>query len=1036
MIRKPGPIYGSRPTACRDDSISVNFMFQLITGSYRALEASLLDEIATAKKADPLAPLLVLSPSARLLDRLQRQLAERAAYFNIHCLTFYALAERLLEDRAPTDDRVIGEPALYTEIIRDLLEGRGPTEFINRSFLHSPGKPLARGVPGALAETLRDLRDSGTRVVDALKAALEGQLGDSAPEAAPTLELYARVYEVLQKHGLRTPSDQLRRAADIAPKHAFIARQKVIYLYGFYDLTGVQLDLVLSLASHPDARIYFPYEAGAPAYAFAEKLLNDSALVQKIGKRKVLTETLKRHIKPPLPYGERSRPTEGKAEGEGIDPLTLTPTLSPKGRGSSAELWNCSGVQDEVWLAAKRIRFWAETKGIPFSEIALTARSLTPYLAAVREIFGANQIPYNLGANEPAGAWPLIKKAREILRNPSLPPLRGKVRMGGGPPTSILPLEGGGEPLLSWSVHARWAEELLCVPGTQLKNNAPCVPGTQDVLDAVRSLASLDVLGRPVSRGHFLEILEEKLDRLALPLSPSENSGVQVLDVMAARGMRFRAVCLLGLNEKSFPRLIREDPFLSDAARSALSGVLGCRLGRKMDGYQEERLLFHLGTALADDFLLLSTQRSDEEGKALVPSLYLQEWQSANSLKENHLPRTFLEKWLTVPVEFWTPKEVSLALNRERRDPVDLYKALGWEWKIYQTLKKAQLETENFRGGLGERDGNIGNNPVSDRLIEEGFSPHSLEELVECPFRYFARKVLDVAPLEEDVREGELGSDALGKLIHAILEEFYGRLSQSPSPLEGEGRDGGDKRRVHPPPVSSPSRGEESNWEKILDHSCVTCFKTFENDNSGVYPVIWFATQNAIRARLRAFLERDLAELKQSGYWPKETEMECSGKIPQLGDILFQGRIDRLDEKKEAGETVRRVVDYKTGRDKPGKTETLIMKGSFLQLPVYLGLAKAQEVAIYNLQELEKGGEPRSISADFWEEYGKKLAEGIKGLVSVVREGRFYIRPGDDFGQIYCDWCDYKTICRKNHQPTRFRSLHDPVRKKNEERLS
>src|SRR5207302_3981195 len=99
-------------------------MFHLQTGSYRALEQAFLDALLAQKQGDPLAGILVISPSGHLLDHLQRRLTDGAteqgsmggdfsnysgpssglpqppsprapSFLNIHCLTFYALAERL-----------------------------------------------------------------------------------------------------------------------------------------------------------------------------------------------------------------------------------------------------------------------------------------------------------------------------------------------------------------------------------------------------------------------------------------------------------------------------------------------------------------------------------------------------------------------------------------------------------------------------------------------------------------------------------------------------------------------------------------------------------------------------------------------------------------------------------------------------------------------------------------------------------------------------------------------------------------------------
>ena len=280
-------------------------VFRLYTGPFRALEDAFTSDLLAARKNDPLASLLLLSPSGRLLTHLQQQLssysffrtgrkkqpirsfgqAERSnitGFLNVHFLTFYALAERLLSDTDYTEP-VITEPAVYHEMIRTILTGTAPepVDLVIRKAFQTEGKPIPRGLDGALAATMKDMRDAGMRADYALKAARDGFLGAEAPEAASTLALYGRLIGLFEKHRLRSSADLLRRAAGEAPKNSWLRRQKTIFLYGVYDLTGVQLDLALSLADHPDARIYFPHEPGNPAYAYAEKLLKDPAFVSK-----------------------------------------------------------------------------------------------------------------------------------------------------------------------------------------------------------------------------------------------------------------------------------------------------------------------------------------------------------------------------------------------------------------------------------------------------------------------------------------------------------------------------------------------------------------------------------------------------------------------------------------------------------------------------------------------------------------------------------------------------------------------------------
>ena len=368
-------------------------MFQVFPGSFYELEEAFVADLLSARKSDPLSSLLVLSPSGRLLTHLQTRLArERSGFLNIQFLTFYALAERLLSNSAYTEI-VVTEPAVYQEMIREVLTGKNPEpiDLLIRKALQTDGKPIPRGLAGALAATMKDLRDAGMRADLALKAAQDGFLGKEAPEAASTLALSTVDWSDSLRSitALRSSADLLRRAAGEAPKNAWLRGQKSIFLYGFYDLTGVQLDLVLSLADHPNARVYFPHEEGNPAYAYGEKLLKDSSFVSK--------------CKPITSY-----------------PAPSDETITP-------EIFSCSGAKDEVWLTAKEILRRMD-EGIAFDEIAVISRNLSPYLPALRDVFGAHEIPYTASRKEPAGAHPLVKTIQALLtfdeKNPNANTLR------------------------------------------------------------------------------------------------------------------------------------------------------------------------------------------------------------------------------------------------------------------------------------------------------------------------------------------------------------------------------------------------------------------------------------------------------------------------------------------------------------------------------------------------------------------------------------------------------------------------------------
>jgi len=277
--------------------------------------------------------------------------------------------------------------------------------------------------------------------------------------------------------------------------------------------------------------------------------------------------------------------------------------------------------------------------------------------------------------------------------------------------------------------------------------------------------------------------------------------------------------------------------------------------------------------------------------------------------------------------------------------------------------------------------------------LGKGLSPNTLKDLAECPFKIFSRKILALDPEEHEVEDGEITRSTHGKLIHEILEAFY---------------------RV---------KADLSDIDKISQK----VFRTFEKDHKDLYPLAWQAAQNKILALLKHFIPLDLAEMKDSGYAPKEFETSLQAEVGKP-PVLVQGRIDRLDSRERGSKGARerdyRVVDYKTGSGgigKKEKLETAILKGKNFQLPVYLALAKASSAVFYRLEE----GDTLEIDESFWEEYGDHFYKNLNFLVKDIESGTFYIRPSDSHG--YCSWCHFASICRKTHKPTQIRSAQSTL---------
>ncbi len=166
--------------------------------------------------------------------------------------------------------------------------------------------------------------------------------------------------------------------------------------------------------------------------------------------------------------------------------------------------------------------------------------------------------------------------------------------------------------------------------------------------------------------------------------------GVMVLGATAARGLTFRALFVLGMNEGVFPRTIREDAFLRDRDREVLETDLGYKVNQKLTGYDEEKLLFTLLVGAARERLYCSFQRADDNGRALAPSWYVEELKQAlagQGCETVTIPRSMIEKSTVAPFDrqdLLLPDELAIRLTLANQDPTSLIEATGNLPALYQ----------------------------------------------------------------------------------------------------------------------------------------------------------------------------------------------------------------------------------------------------------------------------------------------------------------------------------------------------------------
>ena len=112
------------------------------------------------------------------------------------------------------------------------------------------------------------------------------------------------------------------------------------------------------------------------------------------------------------------------------------------------------------------------------------------------------------------------------------------------------------------------------------------------------------------------------------------------------------------------------------------------------------------------------------------------------------------------------------------------------------------------------------------------------------------------------------------------------------------------------------------------------------------------------------------------------------------------------------------------------------MKAS--QPSLYLALVKNQwgkertpeGIVYYMLEEgpeISGGKRVQEFKGQDWERLRPALFKNMNFFVDSIEQGEFMIHPDEKRGGS-CTFCDYSSVCRKYHQPTRVRSLYSKFR--------
>ncbi len=978
------------------------------SGDFRRLEEAATGEIRALKENDPAAEAIVIAGSNLLCSYFKRRLSVLLdGIFNVHFLTFPDLLS-FVEQRTEAASRDPLSPLASMVLLEELAGGVVPECFSEVA--------KTDGFVSALHSTFTDLAEGGCGAAEARRI-IESDDPRLRPERVRgILDLYARYRELVEARG----GDMHSRFSGAAVLAAGALEGCAVYAYGFYDLNELQYRLMTAAMRSGPAAVFVPWCEDTP-YRFA------TPLVERLSRG-------------------------------GFEQMELeSDAVSAAGTG----LFNAPDVVEEAREVVRRIIEMREAGGPRFGEIGVLPWSRGDW-PPLREALEEAGIPWYSRIGSYKAADPVRTGAVRLLgilcgdggrselvdfliSSPIAVPGGEGARTG---PFSLWVRLSAGEGMRGeegWDAeNARLLEKVrrheaedgdgdwqsgilgLAVDVISVIEGAragfeDCSNWTgfssvfagalaalfdgKDAASAIRTvsdLAALDRISSSCDTARFRRIASAALQGGVEDGGRFGGDGVNVIMASRARGLGFAVTFMTGLKEGAVPGKVRQDPFIKDSEREAISGVTGgdVHLSLKGGRLEETAMLFRLACSSASDRLVCSWPRLETGGsKEYIPTSYLRfvpglpAEPAARLAEAVRLPLRGRPEGMEVPLG---EDDYDFLMSGRRLGRIIHYPSSSF-FERGAALIRARWGTRRFTPYDGVFESPRALEEIDAVMAEKDWnlSATTLQSWANCPFAFFIEKLIGVESVEEPERELTIDHLQRGTLTHLGLERLYRELSGA---------------RIFPiseATLPAAMKASERVTRETLD--------IYESTEPVGHPLFWEYERETIAASVRELLADEARE--ESGSMPTMFEAWFGGRTPDEAvtfeaggrTLSFHGKIDRVDITAGGGFD---VIDYKTGRINAKDQD--LGGGSYLQLPVYLlAASKLLDIPIEKgtamLRRVGTGGSRKKAvySGREWEKDRIEFAGILRVIVKGMTSGFFFASPPGTG----CNFCGVKQAC-------------------------
>jgi ATP-dependent helicase/DNAse subunit B len=452
---------------------------------------------------------------------------------------------------------------------------------------------------------------------------------------------------------------------------------------------------------------------------------------------------------------------------------------------------------------------------------------------------------------------------------------------------------------------------------------------------------------RIIIREEIIKEIQELIANLNIPIQVGRG-GVELHSPLSLFGSQYQYVFVLGMAENIFPVAVSDDLVLGYSDRKQLEQE-SIKINTITRIMQKEALSFHFLLQISTKKIIFSYPQIIER-QACYPSRYLASLNLQPTEKKHNYLASIEEA-----------RQLDLIRGDRQQNNLERFDSL-----LNYIYQKWQIEQERRKQTASEYNGLI---KISLNYQKLTFSASQLTQIGQCPFKWFAARLLRLKEIAET--KLVLENNLKGSIYHQCLEMCLAEIESA-----------ADLEKLSLQQLQQALQTAETNLQ-------ITNIPSWSKQKQELLNLLSINLNNP------DFLTSDSTIIERE----KEFTTQWHG-------LTVTGKIDRLDRTS----TGIKVIDYKTSSSLPlGIKDESELANLDLQIPLYID-AMTREYPETNIDavyySLSKCQPLRRTKTN-----PENLAKFAQQVKQYLTEGNYPIAPDLQFKA--CHYCQFDLVCRK-----------------------